>query len=120
VPGLYLLTLLVSIAGIAVIDRRFTLAAWRTPGRTAAAIAIGTLFFLAWDAVGITAGVFLKGDSAALLGVDLAPHLPLEEPIFLAFLCYLTLVVHAGAMRIASARRRRLDAPARRASGGPA
>ena len=40
-PGLYLLTLLVSIAGIAVIDRRFALAAWRTPGRTAAAIAIG-------------------------------------------------------------------------------
>lgn len=117
VPGLYLLTLLVSLAGIAIIDRRWRLAAWRTPGRTAAAVAIGTAFFLAWDAVGITTGVFLKGDSAALIGVDLAPHLPLEEPVFLAFLCYLSLVVHAGALKVAAVRRSRGDAAARRPSG---
>lgn len=102
VPGLYLAAILVSAAGVAAIDWRFRLAAWRAPGRTAAAVAIGTAFFLLWDAAGIALGIFVKGDSAALLGVDLAPHLPLEEPFFLAFLSYLALVVWAGADRLAT------------------
>ena len=55
-----------------------------------------------WDALGIAAGVFVKGDSALLIGVDLAPQLPLEEPLFLAFLSYLALVVWAGALRLLS------------------
>ncbi len=67
-----------------------------TPGRTAAAVGIGTAFFLAWDAVGIATGVFVKGDSPLLLGIDIAPQLPLEEPFFLAFLSYLALVVVGG------------------------
>lgn len=100
VPGLYLAAILVSAAGVAVLDWRFRLAAWRHPGRTAAAVAIGTVFFLLWDAAGIALGIFVKGDSAALVGIDLAPHLPLEEPFFLAFLCYLALVVWAGADRL--------------------
>lgn len=101
-PGLYLAAILVSAAGVALLDRRWRLAAWRAPGRTAAAVGIGTAFFLAWDAVGIAAGVFVKGDSTLLIGLDLAPHLPIEEPFFLAFLCYLALVVHAGALRVLS------------------
>lgn len=98
--GLYLGAILISAAGIALLDRRWRLAAWRRPGRTAAAVAIGTVFFLAWDAVGIATGVFVKGESALLIGVDLAPHLPLEEPFFLAFLSYLALVAWAGAARV--------------------
>lgn len=98
-PGLYLLLLLISAAGVLVLDARFRLAFWSAPARTASAIAIGTVFFVIWDAVGIAAGVFVKGDSPLLLGIDLAPHLPLEEPVFLAFLCYLALVVHASARR---------------------
>jgi lycopene cyclase domain-containing protein len=99
VPGIYLLAILISTAGIAVIDARWKLAAFRSPGRTAAAVAIGVVFFLAWDAVGITTGVFLKGDSPLYTGVDLAPELPLEELFFLVFLCYLGLVVWAAALR---------------------
>ncbi|GAA3211400.1 lycopene cyclase domain-containing protein [Microbacterium terregens] len=99
-PGIYLTAILVSAAGIAALDARWRLAAWRSPGRTAAAIALGTAFFLAWDAVGIATGVFVKGDSPLLLGVDLAPELPIEEPFFLAFLCYLALVVWAAARRL--------------------
>ncbi|CAI9386623.1 lycopene cyclase domain-containing protein [Microbacterium sp. T2.11-28] len=98
-PGLYLLCLVVSAAGLVALDARFRLAFWWTPGRTAAAVALGTAFFLAWDAVGIATGVFVKGDSPVLLGVDLAPHLPLEEPVFLAFLCYLALLVFAAVRR---------------------
>ncbi|WP_106814298.1 lycopene cyclase domain-containing protein [Microbacterium timonense] len=110
-PGLYLLAILASTAGVMLLDRRWRLAAWHRPGRTAAAVGIGTAFFLLWDAVGIVAGVFVKGDSALLLGIDLAPHLPLEEPVFLAFLSYLALVVSAAAERALS-RRDRQDAGA--------
>ena len=108
-PGLYLAAILVSAAGVALLDRRWRLAGWEAPGRTAAAVAIGTAFFLVWDAVGIATGVFVKGDSALLVGIDLAPHLPLEEPFFLAFLCYLALVA-GGAARRYTARPRRTDA----------
>lgn len=108
-PGLYLAAILVSAAGVALLDRRWRLAAWAAPGRTAAAVAIGTAFFVAWDAVGIATGVFVKGDSPLLIGIDLAPHLPLEEPFFLAFLCYLALVLHAGTVRVLDRRAERLD-----------
>ncbi|SFS07995.1 lycopene cyclase domain-containing protein [Microbacterium sp. cf046] len=103
-PGLYLLAILVSVGGILALDGRWRLAAWRAPGRTAASVLIGTAVFLVWDAVGIATGVFVKGDSALLLGIDLAPQLPIEEPVFLAFLCYLGLVVWAAAMRILARR----------------
>lgn len=98
-PGTYLLCLVVSAAGLVALDARFRLAFWSTPRAAAIAVALGTLFFLAWDAVGIATGVFVKGDSPLLLGFDLAPHLPLEEPVFLAFLCYLSLLVFAAVRR---------------------
>jgi len=100
VPGLYLLAILVSAGGVVALDARWRLAAWSAPGRTALAVGISTVFFLIWDAVGIATGVFIKGDSVLLLGVDLAPQLPLEEPFFLAFLCYLALVAWAAARRL--------------------
>ncbi|WES65068.1 lycopene cyclase domain-containing protein [Microbacter sp. GSS18] len=103
-PGLYLAAILVSTAGIGTIDARYRLAAFAAPVRTAVAVMAGTLFFLAWDLVGIATGVFVKGDSSLYVGVDLAPQLPLEEPVFLAFLCYLALVVHGAARRVADAR----------------
>ncbi|GAA1992352.1 lycopene cyclase domain-containing protein [Microbacterium pumilum] len=108
-PGLYLGAIILSGLGVALLDARWRLAAWRSPARTGVAVAIGTLFFLTWDAVGIVSGVFVKGDSPLLLGVDLAPQLPLEEPFFLAFLCYVSLVLWAAAERILS-RRERADA----------
>jgi lycopene cyclase domain-containing protein len=102
-PGLYLIFLVLSAAGLATLDARYRLAFWAAPARTAAAVGIGTAFFLAWDAVGIATGIFVKGDSPLLLGLDLAPHLPLEEPVFLAFLCYLAVLVHAAVLRRLSA-----------------
>jgi lycopene cyclase domain-containing protein len=99
-PGLYLLAILVSAGGIAVIDARWHLAMWRSPLRSVGAVVVGTLFFLAWDAVGIATGVFVKGGSPLFVGIDLAPQLPLEEIFFLAFLCYTGLVVWAAALRV--------------------
>lgn len=120
VPGLYLLAILVSAAGVALLDRRWRLAAWRAPGRTAACVGIATAFFLAWDAAGIASGVFVKGASPLLIGVDLAPQLPIEEPIFLAFLGYFALVVWAGALRVLSRGTDAASSHAGRATGGRA
>ncbi|MDD7929954.1 lycopene cyclase domain-containing protein [Microbacterium thalli] len=103
-PGLYLLALLASLVGVGLLDRRFGLALWRDRRTTVIATVIGTVFFLAWDAVGIATGVFVKGDSALLLGLDLAPHLPVEEPVFLLFLSYLALVLYGAAGRMRSRR----------------
>lgn len=111
-PGLYLLAILVSTAGMALIDRRFRLAFWVARGRTLATVAIGVAFFLAWDAAGIISGVFVKGDSPLYTGIVLAPELPVEEVFFLAFLCYLALVCAAAGMRVLARR----DAPEARAS----
>jgi lycopene cyclase domain-containing protein len=109
VKGAYLAGLCVSLAGVAVLDARYRLAVWR-PGarrRALAALAVGLGAFLAWDAVGIVLGIFRSGHGSWLTGVVLAPHLPLEEPFFLLFLCYLTLVLVLGAQRVLEARTRR-------------
>ncbi len=108
-PGLYLLALLVSFGGILALDARYRLALWAAPVPTGAALVLGTVFFVAWDVVGIVSGVFVRGGSPLLLGIDLFPHLPLEEPVFLAFLCYLALVAHAAALRARRVRRARKE-----------
>lgn len=108
-PGIYLAAILLSAAGVAALDRRFRLAAWRAPWRTALAVLAGVAFFLVWDLVGIATGVFVKGDSPLYLGIDPAPELPLEELFFLAFLCYLALVAWSAASRMLD--RRHQDDP---------
>ena len=85
-PGSYLAAILVSAGGVVILDARWRLAAWRDPARTAAAVAIGTLFFLAWDVVGIATGVFVKGDSPLVLGIDLV-GLRLAEDEFMDQVC---------------------------------
>lgn len=108
-PGLYLIAILVSAAGIVALDARFALAFWRAPVRSTISVALGTVFFVVWDSVGIATGVFVKGTSPLLVGIDLAPQLPLEEPFFLAFLCYLALVSWAGVNRTLARRGARTD-----------
>ena len=89
-PGvLYLLALLVSLTGMVVLDRRFGLFFWRAPVVAAAVLAIGVVFFLAWDLWGIGAGIFYRGETDFMTGLQLAPELPVEEVFFLTFLCYL-------------------------------
>lgn len=105
-PGAYLAAILVSAGFVLLVDARFALAFWRAPGRTAVAVALSTVFFVAWDLAGIATGVFVKGPSPLYLGVDLAPELPLEEPVFLTFLTYLALVLHGACARILAWRAR--------------
>ena len=116
----YLAGLLAVIGCMMLIDARWRLVFWRAPAAAAVTVAVGVAFFLAWDAAGILLGVFFRGRSEIVTGVELAPELPLEEPVFLAFLCYLTLVLVLGIERMLRARDARgADAASGSTSGTP-
>lgn len=93
---LYLGALLISIAGLALLDRRFKLAFWYAPKRAALTILAGVIIFLIWDIAGIALGIFLHGDSPYSLPFTLAPEFPIEEVFFLALLCYSALIIYRG------------------------
>lgn len=90
---IYLAALLTSLLGQVLLDQTFHLTFWRDSRKAAWSMGIGVLFFLAWDLAGIGLGIFFRGSTNLMTGVLLAPELPLEEPFFLALLCYLTLNV---------------------------
>jgi lycopene cyclase domain-containing protein len=98
--GWYLVALLVSLAGVVLVDARHRLFVWDRPGRAAAVLAVGVVLFLCWDAVAIARGFYERGGGGALLGVELAPHLPVEELVFVTFFSYLTMVVFAATHRL--------------------
>lgn len=102
-----LVALGVSIAGMAVLDARYRLFLWRTPRRAAAVLGAGVAFLLAWDVAGIVLGIFSREANPYSTGLLLAPHLPVEEPVFLAFLCQLAMVCYTGAVRLLERRTRR-------------
>jgi lycopene cyclase domain-containing protein len=87
----YLLALTVSLIGMVVLDARFKLFFWVNGRRALIVLIVGLVFFLAWDVAGIGAGVFFRGSSPYVTGIQLAPELPLEEIFFLTLLCYLTM-----------------------------
>ncbi|WP_458116305.1 lycopene cyclase domain-containing protein [Arthrobacter sp. D2-10] len=89
--AVYLLFLLASLGCMMLLDQRLRLFFWHDAGRAAAVLAAGVLFFLAWDLAGIGLGIFYRGQTEVMLGVNLAPELPLEEVVFLTFLSYLVM-----------------------------
>ncbi|UYB35532.1 lycopene cyclase domain-containing protein [Arthrobacter koreensis] len=102
--ALYLLFLLASIGCMMLLDHRFQLFFFSgAPLRAAAVLVAGLAFFLVWDLFGIGLDIFYRGETQFMLGLELAPHLPLEEAFFLAFLCYLTMVLF-GLLKVAAAR----------------
>jgi phytoene desaturase len=92
---LYLAALVVALAGMVVLDRRFRLFFWRSPARAAIVLAVGLAFFLVWDLQGIRLGIFFRGETSFMTGWQWTPELPLEEPFFLLLLCYLTMNVYS-------------------------
>ena len=96
----YLAVLLFSAAGVLIVDRRYRLFCWAEPARAAAVLVAGTVFFVLWDLAGIGLGVFFHGAGPYMTGLMLAPELPVEELVFLAFLCELTMVLALGAQRL--------------------
>jgi len=88
---LYLAALLVSLAGMVVLDQRFRLFFWRAWSRALVVLVVGVAFFLVWDLSGISLGIFFRGETSFMTGVQLAPELPVEELFFLTLLCYLAM-----------------------------
>jgi len=105
---LYLGALLVSIAGMVVLDLRFKLFVGAAPLRAAIVLVVGLAFFLTWDVAGISLGIFFRGNPGLLTGILLAPELPLEELFFLTLLILTTMNAYAALSRgVGSARRGR-------------
>lgn len=102
---LYLAALLVALAGMVVLDRRFRLFFWRSAWRAATVLAVGLAFFLVWDLQGIRLGIFFRGETTFMTGWQLAPQLPLEEPFFLLLLCYLAMNFYGYIVRRVEAAR---------------
>jgi len=100
----YLLSLVCVLGCMAVVDRRWRLFFWADPRRAAVVFTSGYVLFLAWDLVALELGLYERGRSGLMTGVEVAPDLPVEELLFLAFLPYLTMVMHGGACRVARRR----------------
>lgn len=100
----YLGALLLSIGGLALLDRRFRLAFWADARRAGWAMLIGVGGFVIWDAAGLVLGIFRRGDSEHMTGIELAPDLPLEEIFFLILLCYSALLAWRAASALLAAR----------------
>ena len=100
----YLAALLVPIACMALVDRRWRLVLWADWRRAVAVLALGTVAFLAWDVVAIELDFYRRGGTSLMTGIEIVPHLPLEEVFFILFLCYFTLVMHRLVHRLLVAR----------------
>jgi lycopene cyclase domain-containing protein len=100
----YLGALLVSLAGLAFLDRRYRLALFVETRRTLLTVGLGVAFFLVWDALGVGLGIFFVGDAPYLTGLRVAPEVPIEEPFFLALLVYQTLLLWRALSRGKAAR----------------
>ena len=98
-----------SLLGMAILDFRHGLfwgAALRSKSGRVWARTAGVHFgvwavFLLWDILGIELDVFFRGDSPYMTGINLTPHLPMEELLFLFFLVWLTINVFVGAAKLA-------------------
>lgn len=90
----YLATLLLALAGMGLVDRRWRLVLWSDPRRAVLVLAAGMVLFLAWDLVAVGQGFYRKGGTSLMTGIEIADEVPLEELFFVLFLCYVTLVLH--------------------------
>lgn len=88
---LYLLALLIALTGMVMLDRRFGLFFWRDPWRAAIVLVVGIVFFLAWDVAGVEMGIFFRGETEFMTGLQVWPEIPIEEVFFLTLLCYLAM-----------------------------
>ncbi len=95
----YLIGLLLSIVGTAIIDWRYHLAFWHDRRRTLLTVSIGTIVFAAWDLVAIGLGIFIHDNGRFNLALANAHIFPPEEIVFLLLLCYSTLVIYRGTAR---------------------
>lgn len=92
---LYAAALLAATVCMGLVDYRYRLVLWARARPAVVVLVAGVAFFLVWDLVAIASGHYHLGESEAMTGVMLAPDLPVEELLFIVFLCYTTLVLRA-------------------------
>jgi len=97
---IYLAALLVALTGMVMLDRRFRLFFWVDARRAAIVTVTGLVFFVAWDLFGIGLGIFFRGETAFMTGLQVAPELPVEELFFLALLVYVTMNLYGFLTRL--------------------
>jgi lycopene cyclase domain-containing protein len=85
----YLAALLAGWVGMLVLDRRLHLGA--AGRRLARAVGITVPLFLAFDGIGAARGWFAS--DPRLNSIIVPPGIPIEEPVLLAFLCLLSVVL---------------------------
>ncbi|GEK80029.1 lycopene cyclase domain-containing protein [Agrococcus baldri] len=116
----YLMALVVSALGVGAIDARWRLALFADPRRALVAVGATAAVMLLLDLAAIATGSFRLGASPWMTGIEVLPHLPIEELAFLVFLAYVSLVAFAGAARVLAARARRSSASRATARAGEA
>jgi len=100
----YLLALLVSIAGLLLLDWRHRLFYWDDARAALVVTIVGVGTLLLTDVAGIAFGIFFRGHGEFLTGILLAPELPLEEPVFLWLLIMCAMLGYTGSWRLLTAR----------------
>ena len=104
-PFAYLFALVISLAGVSVLDYRWKLCLFATPKRWAKPLLSGWIAFVAIDYVAISMGAFIAGNSPFASQVFLPGRMPIEEPFFLALLMYSAAMLLAAWNRVAKANR---------------
>jgi lycopene cyclase domain-containing protein len=97
----YLGSVVVSTGCMAIMDHRWRLFFWADLARAVPVFAVGWAFFVTWDVVALSLDYYERGSSRYMTGIEIAGVLPVEEVFFCAFLPYLTMVLHALALRLA-------------------
>jgi len=91
---LYLGSIVLSTICTGLVDHGWRLFLFARPACALVVLGAGVLYFLLWDLIAIGLGIYVRGESAAMTGIEVGPELPVEEIFFVAFLCYLTMVLH--------------------------
>lgn len=89
----YIFTIAFSTIGLLAIDYKKSLAFFYKPIKTLISIVFGLIIFIAWDLLGIGFGIFYAPGSDFATGWYILPNFPLEELLFLGFLCYCALLI---------------------------
>jgi lycopene cyclase domain-containing protein len=91
-PGSYLAIVLISLLGLYLLDRTHRLAFTVDAKRSFWSMVPAFVVFVIWDIAGIANGIFFRGENTLLTGIQILPEFPIEELLFLALLCYSTLI----------------------------
>ena len=91
---LYLAALLFTIGCMVLVDYRYRTFFFVDPIRAAIVLVCGVAFFSVWDLAGIRSGIFFRGETEFMTGLQVAHEFPVEELFFLTLLCYLTMNIY--------------------------